>query len=46
MQSLMHGIWIVSSEWMAESTENNAVLIEEKYEVIRNSKATMDYGPR
>lgn len=46
MQSLMHGIWIVSSEWMAESIEHNAVLIEEKYEVVNSSKATMDHAPR
>eukprot|EP01038_Epipyxis_sp_PR26KG_P009450 gene9450-12734_t len=46
MQSLMAGLWIVSTDWIVDSIKNGAIVPEDRYEVIRNAKAKVDYAPK
>jgi len=46
MQAIMAGLWIVSDMWMLDSLQENRILAEKSYEIVKNVKSSIDDAPR
>lgn len=46
MQGIAYGLWIVSSDWITDSTKAQQIQNEQKYEVKYSAKASVDLAPK